>query len=469
MYPIAQPQAMTQPHNIGQLEGSGHVPEVGQSHHQLATSPTDCDESFVERLMERYQYDQAQARHRQQRNAHSSQQSQSQHSSQQLQQHPHQVHHLPEQQQLLPLQHAGHQQQWLQQQQEFQAPQQHRQLPGQDSSQQQRQRGFDMLAELDHVSAQPHTRSASQDSDEGLGQAQWSLTQQGQMRQPGDHLLRQGGHDGSEDRASPQLIYSRGYLAGDHQCLLSQQLESPQFLLGQHSPQGDQSHWGGHSRLAAQQLGVSNAHGHGRRSDDSPGPSSLPQDQSFDGMHFKPRVANQLADQQQLLLRSQALSQPQQAALHRQAMRGSLQQQQSIYQRPQTADDVSGAVEAVRHVQRHSTGQIHDALVPLPQQLHAQAQTDSQPRMQYPQSSWGPAQSHVQYPHRPHLQPHTQPQTHFQSNTVPSAQSSPWEAGEGEFQASLTKKKSSGDMSRHGSGSSSGPLADYVPHDSILV
>ena len=161
----------------------------------------------------------------------------------------------------------------------------------------------------------------------------------------------------------------------------------------------------------------------------------------------------QLAEQQQLLYRSQSLTHPsQQAALQRHGMHGPPLQQQAAYGRPQSASTgPSGAHDLVKHLQRHSTGQTHpDASHSMPYQLPSQRQP------QYSSQDWFRAQTQASQ-----SQPQPQPQA--------SAQSNPWESGEGLYQAALPRKKSSGDMSRHGSGSTDGPLSEYVPPDSVLV
>lgn len=379
--------------------------------------------------MQRYQYDQAQARHRQQ-----------QASQQQQQQRQHQ-----------------------------QQRQQHMDHPVQDRSQQQSQHGFDMLAELQQIPPSFQSRSAPQGSDEAHAYARWTHNQAGSEQQPRLEFSRQGSHDSFEGRSSPRLIYSNGFPTGDHQYMLNQQLDSPSqlgFQSGQHSLDTDQSQWATHNQTALQQ-------------DRADHPQALPQDHdgiprsdrptlqlqrhSYDGSQFVTQPQGPLADQQQLLYRSQSLTNPsQQAALQRQGTRGSQSQHQSMYQRPQSAGgESSGALDAAGRLQRHSTGQTRqEPSMFIPQQLPFQ---QPQHHAQNPQPSWSYAQLEPQYTQNP--QPKAQSQRQFQ----PGAQNSPWEAGEGLYQAGLPKQKSSGDMSRHGSDSTEGPLAEYVPQDCVLV
>ena len=391
--------------------------------------------------MERYQYDQAQARHRQQQAAHNSQLS-------------HQQHH--------------HQQQHQQQQQQ----QQHSGGSAQDRSHQQSQRALDMLAELKQVSSSSHVRPGYQASDEARALAPWGHHQQeyhqqfaaqfaGQDSSP--QVSRQGSHDSLEDGSSPQLIYSSGFPAGEMQYMQSQQQEGQMgFQLGQHSLDADQSHWATLKRSSLQHHSADSPHATSHTQDRSDGfdrATSQLQRHSLDGGNLEVQQQRELADQHQRLVRSQSLTHPsQQAALQRQGMRDFTQHQQQLQQLMCPREQNAGAQDAVRYLQRHSTGQTHsDASPHVLHQCHSQSHSGPQHQTQCSQASWPHASLQSQYALQSQSQSQSQPQN------------SPWEADERLFQAALPKKKSSGDMSRHGSGSTDGPLSEYVPPESILV
>ncbi|KAL3153624.1 hypothetical protein ABBQ32_013229 [Trebouxia sp. C0010 RCD-2024] len=427
MYPQMQPQTQ------------------GHAHQQPDGAQTDpgYDQDFVDRLMERYQYDQAQARHRQQQAAQQSRLAQQQ--QQQQQQNFQQSHH----------------------QQERQQQQQQPQCTGrstQDRAHQQSHQSLDVLAELRQGSSCAHGKPTYQDSEDTHASAHWAARQEEYQQEPAarfagqDHhspqVSRQSSHDSREGDSSPQLIYSNGFPVGDAQYMLSQQGVTQ---LGQHSLDAEQSPWASHKRTSLQQQSTGSPHALAQS-----GPSnrvaSQQQRHSFDGPYFQPEHPGQTADQSQLLYRSQSLTHPpQQAALPRQAAHDSTpQQQQSECQRPQSADGGSlSARDTARHPQRHRTGQTYLGASPFVlHHIHSQ-HSDAQHHMQCP-SVWPYAS--------------TQSQTHSQSQSQypASAQTSPWEGNEGLFQAGLPKKQSSGDMSRHGSGSTEVPLSEYVPAESIL-
>ena len=438
LYPQTQPQIpdMGQSQTVGQRQAQGQSQPIDQFHHQSTAAQPDTDidpdnDKFVERLMQRYQYDQAQARHRQQQ--------------------------------------VSQQQQQYKQHQQQQQQQQHR--PVQDRSQQQSQRGLDMLAELQQIPPSFQNRSASQGSDEAQAYARWRNNQAEPGQHPSHEFSRQGGHDSFEGCALPQLIYSNGFPTGDHQYMLSQQLDSPSqlgFQSRQHSLDADMSQWAMHNRtdlhqsfadhpqaLSQDQDGIARGHK----------PTFQPQRHSCDGSRFMTQPQGQSSDQQQLLYRSRSLTlSSQQAALQRQEAKGLPSQHPSMFQRPQSAGgESSGAVDAVGRLQKHSNGQTcQESPMFVPQQLPFQ---QPQHHAQNPQPSWSYAQSGSQYTHNPQMQGLAQPQRQFPAGP----QNRAWEVGEGLYQIGLPKQKSSGDMSRHGSGSTEGPLAEYVPQDSLLV
>ena len=355
-----------------------------------------------------------------------------------------------------------------------------------------------MLAELKQVSSSVHVRPGYQDSD---GHTQWNNPQQEYQQEPAAHFSGQdhspqvscqGSHDSLEGRASPQLIYSNGFPTGDTQYMLSQQQEGPSqpgFQLGQHSLDADHSQWATHNRSCLQQHSTDSPHAQSPdKSDGFNRPTSQLQRHSFDGSYLGAQHQGQSTDQHQLF-RSQSLTHPpQQAALQRQGMRDCMQQQQqqSMQSRPQSAGGASsGAQDTVRHLQRHSTGQTQSEASPfVTQQLHPHSHSDSQHGVQSPQTSWPHASSQSQYASSQSqyassqsqyassqsqyaLQSHSQSHPHLPGST----QNSPWDADDRLFQAvpTLPKKKSSGDMSRHGSGSTDGQLSEYVPAESLLV
>ena len=321
-----------------------------------------------------------------------------------------------------------------------------------------------MLAELQHISAPRHAKPEGPGSDQAHANPARSDAHRSLRQTPGvqpsqqEHspaVARAGSHDSLEDRSSPQLIYSRGFQAGEHQYMLNQQQDNPNmvgFAAQQHRQDLDQSDWPTHDPLSQQQPGSNGSpayEGSGLPNTQT----SRQQRHSFDGVPNQD--SGQLAGQQQLLYRSQSLTYPsQQAAVQKHGMHSPLLQQQATYGQPQSANNgPSGAHDLVKHLQRHSTGQTYpEASQSMPYQLPSHSHSQQQP--QFSPRDWFGAQTQASQ---------TQPQPQ------PSAQSNPWASGEGLYQAGLPKKKSSGDMSRHGSGSTDGPLSDYVRPDSVRV
>ena len=339
-----------------------------------------------------------------------------------------------------------------------------------------------MLAELKQVLPSSHVRPGYQTSDEARAHTAWGNHQQEYQQQSAAQFAgqgsslqvsRQGSHDSLEDRSSPQLIYSSGFPAGEMQYMQSQQQEDQLgFQLGQHSLDADQSHWATLKRSSLQQHSADSPHATTQtqirdRSDGFSRPTSQLQRHSLDGSNLETQQQQQqLVDQHQQLVRSQSLTHPsQQAALQRQGLRDSIQQQQQQQQQPlvylrqhNTGGESSGDRDAVRYLQRHSTGQTHIGTSPFVlQQRHSQAHSGTQHQTQCSQAAW------------PHSLSQSQYALQSQSQSQPQPQNSPWEADERLSQAALPKKKSSGDMSRHGSGSTDGPLSEYVPAESMLV
>ena len=107
--------------------------------------------------------------------------------------------------------------------------------------------------------------------------------------------------------------------------------------------------------------------------------------------------------------------------------------------------------EAVRHLQRHNTDQTHFDSSPQFIQLHPQSQLDMKPPSRNPLQFWGQSQSQAQA------------QEQSQRNSWDSVR-----VAEGVYPNALPKKKGSGDMSRHGSGSTDAPLSEHA-HDAILA
>jgi len=370
-------------------------------------SPPAAEQDIVDRLMERYSYDEQQAWQRQQQR---------------------------------------------QQQQQQQQPRVH------DRSCQQQQRGYDMSAELDQLQGAHKAEHAQ------AGQQQMSQTQSGlhQSQPHSSHHVRQGSQESVDERSSPQLIFSHGYQqasppysSSQHDYSLGQQQDvqdHPPFMPKQHSLNAAESQYITQNR-ALLQARSQGQQGPLHASSNNPTAYALPQRHSYDGAQYQQN--EQL--QQQLLSRSQSLTHPvQQSALQRHAMSGSMpdyhqHQQHGMHQRLQNASIQPAANEAVRHLQRHSTGRTNLDSSPRFIQLHPQSQLDMKPPSQNPLQFWGQPQSQVQ----PQQQSHR----------------NPWDAAgvtEGVYSGALPKKKSSGDMSRHGSGSTDAPLSEHVP-DAILV
>ena len=403
---------------------------------QASGAPTAVDEQdIVDRLMERYSYDQSQARQRQQ----------------------------------------------LQQRQQQQQQQQHR-YGEHDRSDQQQQRGYDMLAELNQLQETSALSPVQSKQEQDFAQQHASGSHLDGRQAQASQLVRPASHDSAEEHDSPQLLYSYSqqqasppYSSAQHDYAASQQQEAHSQLPRQHSLDATQSQNitqnryflpGRVSNQQAQvQMGTATPSVYHQSSPQNPSanPSAYPQGR-YNGGQLQQQ---QPLEQQQLRYRSQSLTQPmQQPMLQRHSMSGPLQQQQQqqqqhdLYQRPQsTGADLPIANEAVRHLQRHSTGQMHPDTSPHFMPFHSQAQPrlqpDAQSQLQLPLQSWS---QQFQYPQQPQMQPQTQ------RNAWDSAV-----GGDGRYQQSLPNKKSSGDMSRHGSGSTEGPLSDYLPPDSILV
>lgn len=405
----SNPQSQAQPYLQPKSSSPGQA-QQSRPPHQIPGSPPAAEQDIVDRLMERYSYDEQQAWQRQQQR-----------------------------------------QQQQRQQQQQQQPSVH------DRSCQQQQRGYDMSAELDHLQG-AHKADHAQ-----AGQRQMSQTQSGfhQSQPHPSHHVRQGSQESVDERSSPQLIFSHGYQqasppysSGQHDYSLGQQQgvqDHPPFMPKQHSLDAAESQYITQNR-ALLQARTQGQQGPPHASSNTPNAYALPQRHSYDGTQYQQN--EQL--QQQLLSRSQSLTQPmQQSALH--AMSGSMpeyhqHQQHGMHQRLQNASiQQPAANEAVRHLQRHSTGQTHLDSSPRFIQLHPQAQLDMKPPTQNPLHFWGQPQSQAQ----PQQQAHR----------------NPWDAAggaEGLYSGALPKKKSSGDMSRHGSGSTDAPLSEHAP-DAILV
>ncbi|KAL0022123.1 hypothetical protein WJX79_004146 [Trebouxia sp. C0005] len=101
-------------------------------------------------------------------------------------------------------------------------------------------------------------------------------------------------------------------------------------------------------------------------------------------------------------------------------------------------------------LQAHTQGQTHLDSSRRFIQLHPQSQVDMKPPSQHSLQFWGQPQSQAQ----PQQQSHR----------------NPWDAAgvtEGLYSGTLPKKKSSGEMSRHGNGSTDAPLSEHAP-DAIL-
>ncbi len=396
----------------------------------MSGSPPAAEQDIVDRLMERYSYDEQQAWQRQQQ-----QQQQQRHQQQQEQQQHHQ------------------------QQHRLQQPSVH------DRSCQQQQRGYDMSAELNQLQG-THKADHAQ-----VGQQQMSQTQFGfhQSQPHTSHHARQGSQGSVDERSSPQLIYSHGYQqasppysSAQHDYSLGQQQDvqdHPPFVPKQHSLDAAESQYITQNR-ALLQARTQGQQGQLRAGNNNPTAYALPQRHSYDGAQYQQneQLQQQQQQQQQLLSRSQSLTQPmQQSSLQRHAMSGSMpeyhqHQQHGMHQRLQSASiQQPAANEAVRHLQRHSTGQTHLDSSPRFIQLHPQSQLDMKLPSQTPLHFWGQPQSQAQ----PQQQSHT----------------NPWDAAagaEGLYSGALQKKKSSGEMSRHGSGSTDAPLSEHAP-DAILV
>ena len=411
-----------QMHGYFQQEVSSPMHAQNLRQHELSSgSPAaSADEpDIVDRLMKRYSYDQNQAWQRKQ---------------QQLQQ---------------------------QQQQ-----QQHRQQQpmAQDRSTQQQQRGRDMLAELDNLPGRFDNNNNSQQSQDYLSGARYSLQQ---TQAHPSHHVRQSSQDSVEEHSSPQLLYPHGYQQANppyssapHDYSMSHQQSQHQQGGQSQSPfmpqhQGSDALKVRHTQDNAS-LQSSSSEQAVHSSSGNPSAFSHPHRQNFDGGH-----PQQPDERQQLLLRSQSLSQPKlQASLQRHGGGSSLQQlqqqqQHTMYQRAHSSgSEQSFANEAVRHLQRHSTGQTYANSSPRFIQLNAQFRPDSQ------------SQSQSQYPFQSWEQPQSQMQPPQLSQRSPRDGS---EAAEGLHPNALPKKKSSGDMTRHGSGSTDGPLSEYGLPDSILV
>ena len=395
----------------------------------MSGSPPTAEQDIVDRLMERYSYDEQQAWQRQQ------QQQQQRHQQQQ------------------------EQQQHDQQQHRLQQPSVH------DRSCQQQQRGYDMSAELNQLQGTHKADHAK------VGQQQMSQTQSGfhQSQPQSSHHARQGSQGSVDERSSPQLIYSHGYQqasppysSAQHDYSLGQQQDvqdHPPFMPKQHSLDAAGSQYITQNR-ALLQARTQGQQGPLHASSNNTTAYALPQRHSYDGAQYQQneQLQQQQQQQQQLLSRSQSLTQPmQQSALQRHAMSGSMpeyhqHQQHGMHQRLQSAGiQQPAANEAVRHLQRHSTGQTHLDSSPRFIQLHPQSQLDMKPPSQNPLQFWGQPQSQAQ----PQQQSHR----------------NPWDAAgvtEGLYSGALPKNKSSGEMSRHGSGSTDAPLSEHAP-DAILV
>ena len=298
-----------------------------------------------------------------------------------------------------------------------------------------------------------------------VGRQQMSHSQSGfhQSQPQSPHHVRHGSQGSVDERSSPQLIFSHWYKqasspysSSQHDYSLDQQQDvqdHPPFMPKQHSLDAAQSQYITQNRALLQ------AHAPGQQgplhaSSNNLTAHALPQRHSYDGTQFQQN--EQL--HQQLLFRNQSVTQPmQQSELQRHAMSGSMpeyhqHQQHGMHQRLQSASiQQPAANEAVRHLQRHSTGETHLHSSPRFIQLHPRSQLDMKPPSQTPLQLWGQPQSQVQ------------PQQQSPIN--------PWDAAggaEGLYSGALPKKKSSGDMSRHGSGSTDAPLSEHAP-DAILV
>ena len=415
----SNPQSQVQPYLQPQSSSPGQT-QQSRLPHQIPGSPPAAEQDIVDRLMERYSYDEQQAWQRQQ-----------QRQQQQRQQ----------------------QQRRRQQQQQ----QQQQQPTVQDRSCQQQQRGYDMSAELDQLQG-AHKADHAQ-----AGQQQMSHSQSGfhQSQPHSSHHVRQGSQESVDERSSPQLIFSHGYQqasppysSAQHDYSLGQQQDvqdHPPYMPKQHSLDAAESQYITQNRalLQARTQGQQGAL-HASR---SPTAYAHPQRHSYDGVQYQQN--EQL--QQQLLSRSQSLTQPmQQSSLQRHAMSGSTpehhqHQQHGMHQRLQSAGIQPAGNEAVRHLQRHSTGQTHLDSSPRFIQLHPQSQLDMKPSSQNLLQFWGQPQSQAQAQHQ------------SQRNSWDSVR-----CAEGMYPNALPKKKSSGDMSRHGSGSTDAPLSEHAP-DAILV
>lgn len=320
-----------------------------------------------------------------------------------------------------------------------------------------------MLAELDNLPGRFDNNNNSQQSQEYLSGARYSLQQ---TQAHPSHHVRQSSQDSVEEHSSPQLLFPHGY-----------QQANPDYSSAPHdygmSHQQRQQQQGGQSQSAfmPQHQGLdalkvrhtqdnaslqrSTSEQAVHSSSGNPSAFSHPHRQNFDGGH-----PQQPDERQQLMLRSQSLSQPKlQASLQRHGGGISLQQlqqhqQHTMYQQAHsTGTEQPSANEAVRHLQRHSTGQTHANSSPRFIQLNAQFRPASQSQSQYPFQSW------------------EQPQSQMHSPQLSQSQRSPRDgsgAAEGLHPIVLPKQKSSGDMTRHGSGSTDGPQSEYGLPDGIL-
>ncbi|KAL0055811.1 hypothetical protein WJX82_004590 [Trebouxia sp. C0006] len=199
----SNPQSQVQPYLQPQSSSPGQT-QQSRLPHQIPGSPPAAEQDIVDRLMERYSYDEQQAWQRQQ-----------QRQQQQRQQ----------------------QQRRRQQQQQ----QQQQQPTVQDRSCQQQQRGYDMSAELDQLQG-AHKADHAQ-----AGQQQMSHSQSGfhQSQPHSSHHVRQGSQESVDERSSPQLIFSHGYQqasppysSAQHDYSLGQQQDvqdHPPYMPKQHS------------------------------------------------------------------------------------------------------------------------------------------------------------------------------------------------------------------------------------------